>query len=108
VNNGAFGSDSGCSVQSSSLYEDSTTHQTCARLCSAPAAGAALTRLGRNAKGHFTSCAFVDVNRDGHLDLVLGSMQGWSQPRETLLLNDGHGHFSRAPASRLAPHSSPI
>ncbi len=46
---------------------------------------------------------FIDVNNDGYLDLFLGSTYDRSDrpPRDMLLLNDGHGFFTRAPDSAL-------
>ena len=69
--------------------------------------------------GHFTACAtclpspltdlqqkyttarFVDVNKSGHLDLVLGGMPGTGLLRDAILLNDGKGHFSFAPETMI-------
>ena len=39
----------------------------------------------------YTACEFVDVNRDGSRDLVLGAME--HLPRSVVLLNDGKGTF---------------
>lgn len=48
----------------------------------------------------FTASLFVDVNRDGWPDLVLGALQG-SRPGQgfpnQLLINDGRGRFVRDP-----------
>lgn len=40
---------------------------------------------------------FIDVNHDGRLDLFVGLNHGDNQPRDLLLLNDGHGFFTLAP-----------
>ena len=45
--------------------------------------------------GMVTSAMFADMNGDGHADLVL--TRDWGSI--VLLLNDGHGRFTRAPAS---------
>jgi len=49
------------------------------------------------------SARFIDVNRDGRLDLFLGTQAGgWGNaPRDWLLLNDGHGYFTLAPDNAL-------
>ena len=60
----------------------------------------------------YTACRFVDVDRDGDLDLVLGPIHNASVLRETLLLNDGHGRFTPAGPDamplRPAPNDSTI
>jgi len=48
----------------------------------------------------FTSSALVDIDNDGHLDLVLGSADG---SRSCVLLNDGAGNFSFSRAIQLPP-----
>lgn len=48
------------------------------------------------------AATFIDVNRDGHLDLYLGPWDKWDNtPRDLLLLNDGHGFFAAAPDNAL-------
>lgn len=47
----------------------------------------------------FTSCALVDVDGDGKLDLVLGAIGDRQQ--DALLLNDGTGHFVEAPRQAM-------
>lgn len=59
---------------------------------------------------NYTSSLFVDVDRDGDLDLVLGYdgtplKQTPRQPRDTLLLNDGQGYFTFAPVDSLPARS---
>ncbi len=60
----------------------------------------------------FTASRFLDVNRDGHPDLVLGGHAG-PLPEEfythdAVLLNDGHGLFTFADKSCLPPrHGGP-
>ncbi|MEC8563107.1 MAG: FG-GAP-like repeat-containing protein, partial [Pseudomonadota bacterium] len=44
--------------------------------------------------GGFTSCIFVDINNDGHLDIVAGG--GGTTTAGFTLLNDGTGDFSDA------------
>jgi uncharacterized protein (TIGR03437 family) len=44
---------------------------------------------------------FIDVNRDGRLDLYIGRNHGDNQPHDLLLLNDGHGFFTLAPDNVL-------
>ena len=46
--------------------------------------------------GRYTRSLFVDVNRDGFPDLVLGAEN--NTPNSRVLLNDGTGHFHDAPA----------
>ena len=41
----------------------------------------------------FLACRFIDVNRDGAPDLLLGCCQGGPQNRDWLLMNDGNGNF---------------
>jgi hypothetical protein len=55
----------------------------------------------------YTASKFLDVNRDGYPDLVLGG-HGGSLPAEfythdSILLNDGQGRFTFADKSRLPP-----
>ena len=50
------------------------------------------------------SCCLIDVDRDGDLDLFIGT--GGPAPidaRDIVLLNDGVGHFAEAPADILPP-----
>src|SRR5262249_37541187 len=52
----------------------------------------------------FTSAALVDVDLDGDLDLVLGaerSVDGMVLQPDTVLINDGAGNFSEAPAGTI-------
>lgn len=60
----------------------------------------------------YTACRFVDVDRDGDLDLVLGPMDQAKALRDVLLLNDGKGHFTPASPEamplRPAPNDSTI
>ncbi len=54
----------------------------------------------------FTSSHFVDVNRDGWPDLVLGALQGLRPGQgfpNQLLMNDGAGRFVRDPRFVLPP-----
>jgi uncharacterized protein (TIGR03437 family) len=44
---------------------------------------------------------FIDVNNDGDQDLYVGLNHGDNQPRDLLLLNDGHGFFTLAPDNAL-------
>jgi uncharacterized protein (TIGR03437 family) len=44
---------------------------------------------------------FIDVNRDGRLDLFLGETGLDNQPNDLLLLNDGQGFFTLAPDNAL-------
>lgn len=48
---------------------------------------------------NFTSCALVDLNSDGRVDLVLGT-DGIAAPNE-VLINDGTGRFARNAAFAL-------
>lgn len=43
----------------------------------------------------FTTCATVDVDLDGNVDLVLGTFGGPGPPDSIVLFNDGHGDFTR-------------
>jgi hypothetical protein len=55
--------------------------------------------------GTFTSCYLVDVNRDGALDLILGSspydVAGSVSSPDRILLNDGHGNFTFASVTAI-------
>ncbi|MBD3616900.1 MAG: VCBS repeat-containing protein [Gracilimonas sp.] len=46
----------------------------------------------------YTDSEFLDVDRDGDLDLMLGEIGGSG---DVLLINDGFGYFSRSPAKTL-------
>jgi hypothetical protein len=60
----------------------------------------------------YTACRFVDVDRDGDVDLLLGPIHNANVSRETLLLNDGRGHLTPAGPDamplRTAPNDSTI
>jgi hypothetical protein len=63
------------------------------------------TNYPASARRNYTSAATLDADRDGDLDLILG---GWSaEPYDPLLLNDGTGRFSRAPAGVMPGRPSP-
>jgi hypothetical protein len=49
----------------------------------------------------FTSSIFIDVDKDGDLDLVLGGGVDPRIPRDIILLNDGRGFFSLAPETAM-------
>ena len=51
--------------------------------------------------GNYPTGKFIDVNKDGHLDLYVGSNGTANQPKDLLLLNDGHGFFTVAPDNVL-------
>lgn len=51
--------------------------------------------------GIIITAKFIDVNRDGRLDLFLGRNHFENQPRDLLLLNDGLGFFTAAPDNAL-------
>ncbi len=51
--------------------------------------------------GIIITAKFIDVNRDGRLDLFLGRNHFENQSRDLLLLNDGSGFFAEAPATAL-------
>jgi uncharacterized protein (TIGR03437 family) len=44
---------------------------------------------------------FIDVNKDGHLDLFVGASAESGLPKDLLLMNDGQGFFTLAPDSAL-------
>jgi hypothetical protein len=52
----------------------------------------------RNGSAAYSSALFCDVTGDGRPELVLGATTGGATK---LLMNDGHGHFTTAPASAL-------
>jgi hypothetical protein len=55
--------------------------------------------------GHLPNdIAVADMNRDGHLDLVIANHQS---PYVTILLGDGKGGFRPAPGSPIDVHSTP-
>jgi hypothetical protein len=60
------------------------------------------TRRENGEVREYLCAAPIDVDRDSDLDLVLG---GWTTelagPRDTLLLNDGTGHFVRSPVESM-------
>ena len=51
----------------------------------------------------FLSCRFVDVNRDGAPDLLLGAWGANPQARDWLLLNDGKGNLRDVTALSMPP-----
>lgn len=51
--------------------------------------------------GIFTSCFIVDVDGDGHEDLVLGTGMPPTFPESVVLYNDGTGDFTRRPRYTL-------
>src|SRR6202043_3156669 len=53
--------------------------------------------------GIYNTGKFIDVNKDGRLDLFLGSGSYGTQNQtyDLLLLNDGKGFFTPAPSSAL-------
>jgi len=51
--------------------------------------------------GNYPTGKFIDVNKDGRLDLFVGSNGTVNQPTDLLLLNDGHGFFTPAPDNTL-------
>ncbi len=51
--------------------------------------------------GNYPTGKFIDVNNSGHLDLYVGSNGTENQPKDLLLLNDGHGFFTVAPDNAL-------
>jgi hypothetical protein len=57
-------------------------------------------------RGNYTDSQFVDVNGDGHPDLILGSSEFGSIPSE-VLLNDGSGHFRILPGALPAKPFGP-
>jgi hypothetical protein len=48
-----------------------------------------------------STARFIDINNAGHLDLYVGPTDQWGQPKDLLLLNDGHGVFTPAPDNAL-------
>jgi hypothetical protein len=58
--------------------------------------------IANHSGGHvYTACLFVDVNNDGHPDLVLGG--DGDAPTNLLLINDGTGHFEPMSGYVLPP-----
>jgi sugar lactone lactonase YvrE len=52
--------------------------------------------------GNFSTSTFADVNNDGFPDLVLGAVVCQPEyPSDLLLMNDGRGYFSFAPAGAM-------
>jgi uncharacterized protein (TIGR03437 family) len=49
----------------------------------------------------YVTARFIDVNNDGRLDLFVGAAEFLNQPQDLLLLNDGNGFFTPAPANAL-------
>jgi hypothetical protein len=52
----------------------------------------------------YTASLFVDANKDGRLELILGKHPGGGWPdfyRDAMLLNDGTGHFLYAPDNSM-------
>jgi hypothetical protein len=58
-----------------------------------------------NCAQNYFGAIFLDVNNDGFDDLILGPSpnSGVPQSADTVLLNDGTGHFSFAPGQPLPP-----
>lgn len=52
-------------------------------------------------QGTNITAKFIDIHHDGHRDIYLGRNHGDNQPRDLLLLNDGHGFFTLAPDNAL-------
>jgi hypothetical protein len=63
---------------------------------------ASVTNLDMN---QYTGSAFVDVNGDGHPDLVLSANS--SSAQSVVLVNDGTGHFSELPGALPAKPFGP-
>ena len=60
--------------------------------------------------GRVSIARLADVDKDGNLDLVLGTLNGfpWSPlPQDRILLNDGTGNFLEAPATTMPEHLFP-
>jgi len=71
---------------------------------SSAASCAATDRLPCDVKTNLlnsTAAKFIDVDGDGDLDLYLGPM--WRQTEDMILLNDGSGKFTHAPAGNMPP-----
>lgn len=51
----------------------------------------------------FLSCALIDIDQDGSLDLVLGTNGGNGYADNIVLFNDGSGDFTRRPRTVLPP-----
>ena len=80
------------------LLNDGTGHFTLCRDC-LPAS------VSNVFESQFTGSNFVDVNGDGHPDLVLSA--GDITPRSEVLLNDGTGHFTELPGAMPAKPFGP-
>jgi uncharacterized protein (TIGR03437 family) len=60
-----------------------------------------LPAIVQSSQAENVTARFINVNRDGRLDLFLGAAEFSYQPNDLLLLNDGHGFFTPAPANAL-------
>jgi len=56
-----------------------------------------------NGSAAYSSAVFCDVTGDGRPELVLGATPGGATK---LLMNDGHGHLTSAPANALPPSAT--
>jgi hypothetical protein len=61
----------------------------------------------RNLQEKFLSCSLVDVDRDGPLDLILGTHGDNGFVDHIVLFNDGTGDFTRRPRYVLPPWPQP-
>ena len=78
------------------LINDGTGHFNYDDFCMPPSSLDPATGF-RSANGQL-----LDIDRDGDLDMFFGTGESWG-PEDILLINDGTGHFERAPAGVLAP-----
>lgn len=79
------------------LLNDGTGHFTVGEAGRLPAVLQAIPSQFANA-----SASFIDVNKNGRLDLFLGATDSWdNSPRDLLLLNDGKGFFTLAQDNAL-------
>ena len=63
-----------------------------------------LPQFVRDQQPVHTASAFSDVDRDGDADLLLGKQAGFETADQiSLLLNDGTGNFTKAPATSVDP-----